>query len=73
MATQQAGLGTVETRSPAAPAVAVAGRAPRGVWTITWERFRRHRLALVGLAVIAVLGTLAPAGPRDRPVRAQQD
>jgi peptide/nickel transport system permease protein len=63
VATQQAGLGTFETRSPAAPVVPVPGRAPRGVWTITWERFRRHRLALVGLAVIVVLGTLALLAP----------
>jgi peptide/nickel transport system permease protein len=39
------------------------GRPPRGVWTIAWERFRRHRLALAGLAVVALFATLALLAP----------
>jgi peptide/nickel transport system permease protein len=55
---------------PLAPAPAVGaalavapGRRARGVWTIAWERFRRHRLALAGLGVIALLVLLTLLAP----------
>ena len=58
---------------PLAPAPAVAaapvaaGRRPRGVWAISWERFRRHRLALAGLGVIALLVVLTLFAPLISP------
>jgi peptide/nickel transport system permease protein len=58
---------------PLAPAPAVAAapfaarRRPQGVWAIAWERFRRHRLALAGLGVIALLVTLTLLAPLIAP------
>jgi peptide/nickel transport system permease protein len=58
---------------PLAPAPAVAaapvaaGRRPQGVWAIAWGRFRRHRLALAGLGVIALLVTLTLLAPLIAP------
>lgn len=44
----------------------------RGPWQITWEQFTRHRLALLSLVVLLVLGAMAvfadqiaPYDPRD--------
>jgi peptide/nickel transport system permease protein len=36
---------------------------PKGLWALAWERFRRHRLALVGLGVVALLGLLSLLAP----------
>jgi peptide/nickel transport system permease protein len=40
-------------------------RAPgvRSLWTETWRRFRRHRLAIFGATVMAVLVTAVMVGP----------
>ena len=48
----------------ASPAAAEGGRRRhRGAARMAWERFRRHRMALAGLAVIAVFA-VASAAPR---------
>jgi peptide/nickel transport system permease protein len=50
--------------SPTASAAAVPARR-RGVtpWTDAWRRFRRHRLAVVSLLVLATIGLLVAFGP----------
>src|SRR5690349_5876490 len=54
---------TAERAAPAA-APAVAQRR-RGVspWAEAWRRFRRHRLAVLGLVVIAVMLLAVALGP----------
>ncbi|MDI3341530.1 MAG: ABC transporter permease [Sphaerobacter sp.] len=37
--------------------------APRSRWSDTWRQFRRHRLALVSLAVLALMGLAVIVGP----------
>ncbi|HET8998625.1 MAG TPA: ABC transporter permease [bacterium] len=47
-----------------AQAVPLAVPAGKGLWALAWHRFRRHRIALAGLAVLAVIvgsAILAPA------------
>jgi peptide/nickel transport system permease protein len=46
--------------APSRPAVL---RTAQGFWSLTWQRFRRHRAALAGLTVLAVIvagATFAP-------------
>ena len=38
-------------------------RPPIGYWQDVWMRFRKNRLALIGLAVLAVMSFMAIAGP----------
>ncbi len=40
-----------------------AGRPAEGVWATAWRRFRRHRLALAGLVVIAVFAVASLLAP----------
>ena len=47
----------VEARRPEATI------ASAGSWRGVWRRFRRHRLAVVGLALVALLGLIAVAAP----------
>ncbi len=51
--------------SPAAAQAALLATPPgQGLWALAWLRFRRHRMALVGLAALAVVvgsAVLAPA------------
>jgi peptide/nickel transport system permease protein len=35
----------------------------RGIWTITWRRFRRSKLALIALIYVACVGVIAIAAP----------
>jgi peptide/nickel transport system permease protein len=57
-----------------AAALAARARLERaGYWQLVWWRFRRHRLALLGLAILAVVLALslgaefvAPYGPQER-------
>src|SRR5437879_12010003 len=47
-----------------APAGPVAAPSGQGLWSLAWARFRRHRMALCGLAVLALVAggaVLAPA------------
>ena len=57
-------LPAVTLDAAGSPAAAERGRRPhRGAARMAWGRFRRHRMALAGLAVIAVFA-LASAAPR---------
>jgi len=38
-------------------------RAPKSLWQETWRRFRRHRLAIVGASVLAVMVVAVLVGP----------
>jgi peptide/nickel transport system permease protein len=38
-------------------------RAPKSLWQDTWRRFRRHRLAIVGASVLAVMVVAVLVGP----------
>ena len=44
-------------RVAADDAIALAPTVPAGPWRLAWRRFRRHRLAIVGMVVIAVLSS----------------
>src|SRR5207237_2119507 len=47
-----------------APAGPLAAPSGQGLWSLAWARFRRHRMALCGLAVLALVAggaVLAPA------------
>ncbi|MDQ7819707.1 MAG: ABC transporter permease [Armatimonadota bacterium] len=59
------------TLAPAA-AAAEAARAGEGYWQIAWRRLRRHRLAMGGLAVIALLILAAVFAPWIAPYRFEQ-
>jgi len=39
----------------------------RGQWALTWRRFRRHKLAVVGLVILAILFVVAIAAPLVAP------
>ncbi len=63
-----AGAGDPATGMAAAPEGLAAAdgrvaRAPRGVWGIAWDRFRRHKPALIGLAVVVLLSAMSIAAP----------
>jgi peptide/nickel transport system permease protein len=50
--------------STPASAIASAARARRvSPWADAWRRFRRHRLALAGLCVLAAMVLLVVVGP----------
>ncbi len=40
-----------------------AFKASKGVWGIAWERFRRHKPALIGLAVVLLFSAASLAAP----------
>lgn len=57
---------------------AIADETSRSLWGDAWRRFRRHRLALVGLAILTTLvlacvfaSTIAPFDPNDINLRAR--
>jgi peptide/nickel transport system permease protein len=57
---------------------ATTGGAPvaRSYWHITWRRFRRHRLGMVGLCVVAVLflvAFLSPILANEQPILCRFD
>jgi peptide/nickel transport system permease protein len=43
------------------------GARPRGQWALVWRRFRRHRLAVLGLAILAVMIFASLAAPLVAP------
>jgi peptide/nickel transport system permease protein len=48
----------------------------RGYWSIVWRQFRRHRLPVVSLVLLAVLGVVAVFAPflaGDRPIYLQMN
>jgi len=52
------------TSEAVAPAIRVGrARGSRSLWAETWRRFRRHRLAIFGAAVLAVMVAAVLAGP----------
>ncbi|TMG46950.1 MAG: ABC transporter permease [Chloroflexi bacterium] len=44
-------------------------RPPRSLWTDAWYQFRRHRLAMAGLAVLSFLIVATVVGPYFWPIR----
>lgn len=59
-------------------AVAATGNPPpvRSYWSITWRRFRTHRLGMVGLCVVAVLflvAFLSPILANEQPILCRFD
>ncbi|HTD48576.1 MAG TPA: ABC transporter permease [bacterium] len=50
-----------------APAGPVAAPSGQGLWSLAWARFRRHRMALVGLAVLALVAGSAVLAPAITP------
>ncbi|HEY8050222.1 MAG TPA: ABC transporter permease [Ramlibacter sp.] len=49
--------------SPTADAALAAPRPRTSLWADTWKRFKRHRLAYMGLWVLAILVLLVVVGP----------
>lgn len=47
----------------AAPSRPVVLRPVQGFWSLTWQRFRRHRAALAGLTALAVIVACATFAP----------
>jgi peptide/nickel transport system permease protein len=56
-------VATTQVRLAAAVATGVAARPPRSLWNQAWFQFRRHRLAMAGLAVLAFLVLATLVGP----------
>src|SRR5689334_10402394 len=61
-------MSAAPARTDAAPAaLAVEGLAlkqkPRSLWSDAWRQFRRHRLAMAGTVVVALLVLLTVLGP----------
>jgi peptide/nickel transport system permease protein len=54
--------GAASEAVPAAVGV-LHGRGVESLWSETWRRFRRHRLAIFGAAVLAVMVAAVLAGP----------
>ena len=50
-----------------APAGPVAAPSGQGLWSLAWARFRRHRMALFGLAVLALVAGSAVLAPAITP------
>jgi peptide/nickel transport system permease protein len=48
---------------PVPVAVAAPARADRGPWRLAWDRLRRHRLGLIGVATLAILVAACLFGP----------
>src|SRR5690348_6365470 len=46
-----------------ARAAAASRRPPASLWADAWRRFRRHRMALVALAVLAFMVLAVAIGP----------
>ena len=69
MATQAKAPGVLRAPGAAVPPASpgmTTGRAVRGskgVWGIAWERFRRHKPALIGLAVVLLFSVASLAAP----------
>ncbi len=56
------------TPAPAVPAAATVGdlaprQKPRSLWSDAWRQFRRHRLAMAGTVVVALLVGMTLLGP----------
>ncbi len=45
----------------------VVSERHRGQWALTWRRFRRHKLAVVGLVILLILFVVAIAAPLVAP------
>ena len=69
MATQATAPGVLHAPGasvpPASPGMTTgrAVRGSKGVWGIAWERFRRHKPALIGLAVVLLFSVASLAAP----------
>lgn len=48
-------------------AATLGAAAPRSLWSDAWRQFRRHRLALISLAVLALMGLAVIIGPEVLP------
>lgn len=48
---------------PVAAEIAIAQRQPRTLWSDAWLKFRRHRMALIGLTILTVLIVATVVGP----------
>lgn len=59
MATHIATTGAI----PASAEESALSRKPRGLWTDAWRQFRRHKLAMFGLVVFALLTLSSLLGP----------
>ena len=57
---------------PGSPGDFEVGLEPEDQWQLAWRRFKRHRLALVGLGILAVMGMVAILGPIVWPYDATQ-
>src|SRR5258708_28765621 len=57
------GITAQELIRPATPAEAVLRRPSRSLWSDAWRQFRRHRLAMFGVAVFSILLTATLIGP----------
>jgi peptide/nickel transport system permease protein len=55
--------GTLPGRVLTAEDVLAGRRAPESLWADTWRRFRRHRLAAVGGAILSLMVLAVLAGP----------
>jgi ABC-type dipeptide/oligopeptide/nickel transport system permease subunit len=51
----------------APPAATVVGEAPQALWRHAWRRLSRNRLALLGLAIVALFSVLALLAPLVAP------
>ncbi len=51
------------TEARTTPVEGIPGARPRSVGALVWRRFRRHRLALLSLGLLCLLGLLAAAAP----------
>jgi len=55
--------GVAAAEAVARPAARARAQTARSLWTETWRRFRRHRLAIFGAVVLAVMVTGVIIGP----------
>ena len=65
--------GDVESTSGAVAAAAYGLATATGQWSDIRRRFLRNKLAVVGLAMVAVVFVLAIFAPRSRPTAPRQD
>ena len=62
-------MATTQARLTTATVKADMLRPPRSLWTDAWYQFRRHRLAMAGLAVLSFLIVATVVGPYFWPIR----
>src|SRR6478609_10336526 len=58
-----AGTAEVVDRDPTTPEDYEVGLKSLNQWQLAWRKFRKHRLALIGLGIITVLLLVAVIGP----------